>query len=78
LEEAANWFSQLKNQTKDDTLGDVEFRMLFKEADQNSDGFIQFEEMDKALKLAFGNGFESDESDDEGNLEYCRIELILT
>nr|CAD2179330.1 unnamed protein product [Meloidogyne enterolobii] len=65
LEEAADWFSQLKNQTKDDTLGDVEFRMLFKEADANSDGFIQFEELDKALKLAFKNEFESDESDEE-------------
>uniref|UniRef100_A0A915PAK6 EF-hand domain-containing protein n=1 Tax=Meloidogyne floridensis TaxID=298350 RepID=A0A915PAK6_9BILA len=69
LEEAANWFSQLKNQTKDDTLGDIEFRLLFKEADENSDGFIQFEELDKALKLAFENGFESDESDDEDEHE---------
>ena len=57
----------MKNQTKDDTLGDVEFRVLFKEADANNDGFIQFEEMHKALKLAFENEFESDESDEEGN-----------
>ncbi|KAL7070897.1 hypothetical protein ACQ4LE_010089 [Meloidogyne hapla] len=66
FEEAADWFSKMKNQAKESTLGDVEFRMIFDEADKNSDGFIQLDELEKVLKLAFENeGDESKESDEE-------------
>ena len=52
FEEAADWFSKMKNESKDIALVDEQFRNLFNETDKNADGFIQPEELDNVQKLA--------------------------